>query len=69
MCGGVAPDQHDLVQCALCRTTSQGSSRTGGNMGDKSPKAKNKNKQQNDDSKQKKAAEARAKQAPKTALK
>jgi len=35
-------------------------------MGDKSPKAKNKNKQQGDASKQKKAAEAREKQAPKT---
>ena len=35
-------------------------------MGDKSPKAKNKNKQQSDDSKQKKVADARAKQAPKT---
>lgn len=39
---------------------------TGGHMGDKSPKAKNKNKQQSDSSKQKKAAEAREKQAPKS---
>lgn len=38
-------------------------------MGDKSPKAKSKNKQQSDASKQKKATEARDKQAPKTPYK
>lgn len=35
-------------------------------MGDKSPKSKQKNKTQSDASKQKKAAEARDKQAPKS---
>jgi hypothetical protein len=38
-------------------------------MGDKSPKAKSKNKQQNDATKQKKASDARDKQAPKTTYK
>lgn len=43
--------------------------RTEVSMGDKSPKSKNKNKQQDDASKQKKAAAARDKQAPKTNVK
>ncbi len=56
----------ELVEFTLRHTGRRDSKRTEGHMGDKSPKAKNKNKQQNDASKQKKAADARAKQVPKT---